>query len=86
MSNLQRLTTASYGVQCFLQKHGYDISGCGIKLNRIMVDFLKEKKLPYKNWNHRYRGLFTADLYNGETIQEHWMEFRNWVLENGKKL
>jgi hypothetical protein len=80
MSDLTRKTRDSYGVQCFLHKHGFDISGGGIKLNNIMVEFLKEKKLPYVKWNHKYKGLRTADLYNGETIQEHWKEFRGWVL------
>ncbi len=79
MSNLQRLTFKSHGVQKFLSSKGYDVSGKGKKLNTIMVQFLKEHKLPYKRWNSRYKGLFTADLNNAVIIQDNWKLFKKWI-------
>lgn len=79
MSNLQRLTNGSYGVQTYLGNQGYDVSGRGVKLNKVMIRFLKHKGLRYVRWNYRYKGLFTADLSNAVTIQEHWKEFKDWV-------
>lgn len=80
MSDLQRKTNYSYGITNFLLKQGFNVSGSGYKQNKIMVKFLKGKGLPYKHWNWRYKGLNTADLFNSEIIQEHWEEFKNWVL------
>lgn len=79
MSYLQRKANYAYGVQCFLEKNGFDISGRGQKQNKIMVDFLKEKGLPYTKWNFNYKGLNTADLINSETIQEHFNDFKKWI-------
>lgn len=85
MSYLQRKTNYAHGVRCFLDKQGYDVSGKGKKENDIMVSFLKEKGLPFKKWNSRYKGLNTANLINAETIQENFKEFRNWVLNKDDK-
>lgn len=45
------------------------------KLNLIMIEFLKEKKLRYVKWNNKYKGLNTPDLINAETIQDCFGEF-----------
>lgn len=80
MSYLQRKTNYAHGVSVFLDKHGFNTKGRGHRENKIMVEFLKEMKLPYVNWNWNYKGLNTAELINAETVQDHWPEFRKWVL------
>ena len=82
MSYLQRKANYAYGVRQFLAKKGYDVGGKGKKENKIMVDFLKEKGLPFIEWNNRYRGLNTANLVNAETIQDNFKDFRDWVNSN----
>lgn len=83
MSYTQRLADAAYGVSCFLHKQGYDISGSGRKANDIMIKFLKSKKLKYRPWSaNQKHSLKTADMYNAATIQEHWQEFRTFILDN----
>lgn len=80
MSYIQQKSNYAHGIRCFLDKNGFDTSGKGQKSNAIMVKFLKEKDLPYSKWNKNYKGLNTADLVNSETIQDHWVDFRKWVL------
>jgi hypothetical protein len=85
MSYTQRLANYAYGVSNFLFKQGFDVSGSGKKANDIMIEFLKSKKLRYRPWSaNQKHSLKTADMYNAETIQEHWKEFRQFILK--KKL
>lgn len=79
MSFLQRKAIDARGVIVYLRKKGFDVSGRGSKVNKIMVAFLKEKGLPYEKWNYRYKGLNTADLINAPSIQENWKEFKKWL-------
>lgn len=77
MSNLQRMTNASYGIECYLRSKG-------LKSNTkftsdITAAFLKSKKLPYTKFNKRYKGLFTANICNAELVQEHFEEFKQFV-------
>lgn len=78
MSNLQRKTRASYGIECFLRKQG--IKATTKNVSDLTAKFLKEKGLPYTKFNPRYKGLFTANICNAESVQENFKEFRDWVL------
>lgn len=80
MNHLQRKANYAYGICVFLARHDFDVTGNGHKQNKIMIEFLKEKGLPYQKWNWNYKGLNTADLINAETIQDHWKEFKEWIL------
>jgi len=79
MSYAQRKANWVYGIQCYLSKRGFDISGRGKKLNDFMVDFLKSKGLPYEKWNPRYKGCNTAAQINSELVQEHFSDFKKYV-------
>ena len=79
MSYMQRKSNDAYAINLFLKRRGFDVSGKGRKQNKIMVEFLKSKGLPYKKWNNNYKGLNTADLINAETVQQHFQDFRNWI-------
>jgi len=82
MSNLQRKTTACYGIENWLKS-------CKIKVTTktvsdITANFLKSKNLPYTKFNQNYKGLFTANICNAETVQEHFNEFKQFVINNHK--
>ena len=82
MSNLQRLTTASYGIECWLRKQG--LKSTTKFVSDITAEFLKFKKLPYSKFNPRYKGLFTANIANATLVQEHFEEFKVFVTEKYK--
>ncbi len=82
MSNLQRLTNASYGIECWLRKQG--LKSTTKFVSDITADFLKSKKLPYTKFNPRYKGLFTANIANAELVQEYFKEFQQFVIEKYK--
>lgn len=84
MSRMQRILNSAHGVREFLNKKGYDVSGRGHKMNDILVEYLKEKKLPYVKYNKRYKGVYSADVKNSLTIQEDWQSFANWVHKQKK--
>jgi hypothetical protein len=77
MSNLQRRTTACYGIESFLRKKGFKVTSKTVA--DITCAFLKSIGLPYTKHNPRYRGLFTAGVCNAESVQEHWSEFVEFV-------
>lgn len=77
MSNLQRLTRASYGIECYLRSKG--LKSTTKFVSDITAAFLKSKKLPYTKFNRRYKGLFTANICNAELVQEHFKEFKQFV-------
>lgn len=79
MSNLQRLTTASYGIECWLRKQ--NLKSTTKFVSDITAEFLKSKKLPYTKFNPRYKGLFTANIANVALIQEHFEEFKEFVIK-----
>lgn len=79
MSNLQRLNKNSYGICQYISKQYPNIKFSLRKYNKIMVKYLKEFNKPYKRWNNRYKGLFTADLINGNEIQNDFNHFANWI-------
>jgi hypothetical protein len=81
MSYMQRKLNYCWGVQKFVENNTN--LGCisGAKLNKVMVKFLKEHNLPYKEWNYKYKGINTPDIINAETIQMNWKEFRGWSIE-----
>ena len=82
MSNLQRLTNASYGIECWLKKQGLKSNTAFV--SKLTAEFLKFKKLPYSNYNPKYKGLFTANIANAELVQEHFKEFQVFVIEKYK--
>lgn len=84
MSNLQRLTNSSYGIECWLRSQGLKVTTK--TTSDITAKFLKHKGLPYTKFNPRYKGLFTANVSNSPLVQEHFLEFKNWVLENIESL
>ncbi len=85
MSYLQRKTNYCWGIQVYLEKNTNLGNIWGAKLNKVLVKFLKEKDLPYIQWNHKYKGLNTADIRNAETVQENWKSFKEWVKLNFPK-
>lgn len=78
MSNLQRKTNASYGIECWLRKQG--LKSNTAFTSKLTAEFLKSKGLPYTNYNPRYKGLFTANIRNAELVQEHFDEFKKFVI------
>lgn len=82
MSNLQRLTTASYGIECWLRKKG--LKSTTKFVSDITAEFLRSKKLPYTKFNSRYKGLFTANIVNAPLVQEYFEEFKKFVIEKYK--
>ena len=82
MSNLQRLTNLSYGIECWLRKQGLKSNTAFV--SKLTAEFLKSKKLPYSNYNPKYKGLFTANIANAELVQEHFKEFQAFVIEKYK--
>ena len=78
MSNLQRLTNACYGIECWLRKQG--IKPTKKTVSNLTAAFLKSKGLPYTKFNPRYKGLFTAAVCNAELVQKHWEEFKEFVI------
>lgn len=82
MSNLQRKTLAYYGIQNYLSNR-YNISSRQT-ISKIMKEFLEYKKLPFIKHKKNYKGLFTADICNAETIQQDFEEFK--IFLNLRKL
>ncbi len=82
MSNLQRMANKAYEIGKYLQSKGI------IPTNRVAGEitarFLKEKGLPHRRFNSKYKGLFKADICNAESVCEHYEEFKKWVVENYK--
>lgn len=70
------------GLKKALIKLGYDedkVHGV-CSFNTIMVRFLKERNLPYRQWSKRYKGTFTADLANAQFISDdYYSEFVSWA-------
>lgn len=82
MSNLQRKTNACYGIECFLRKHNLKVTTKTV--SDITASFLKSKGLPYAKFNPKYKGLFHAGICNAETVQQHFKEFKTFVMDNYK--
>jgi hypothetical protein len=80
MSNLQRKTNACYGIECWLRSQGLKVTTKTV--SDITASFLKSKGLPYTKFNPRYKGLFNAGICNAETVQEHFKDFKAFVIEN----
>lgn len=79
MSNLQRKTNACYGIECWLRTVGFKTTTKTV--SDITSKFLKSKNLPYTKFNPKYKGLFTAAICNAQSVQEHFKEFKNFVLK-----
>ena len=79
MSNLQRLSNTAFGIRKYLEGKGFDVGGKGRKPNEILVAFLKENNLKYVKWNPRYKGLFTAELSNADTVSHNFDMFKKWI-------
>lgn len=62
MSNLQRRITAVYGIECYLRNKGFKVTKRFV--SETTANFLKSKGIPYKKYNPRYKGLFSADVCN----------------------
>lgn len=77
MSNLQRMTNASYGIECYLRSKG--IKATTKNVSDITASFLKSKRLPYVKFNPKYKGLFTANIQNATLVQEHFKEFKKFI-------
>lgn len=80
MSNLQRMTSACYGIECWLRSQGLKVTSKSV--SDITAAFLKSKKLPYTKFNPRYKGLFTAAICNAELVQENFKDFKQFVINN----
>lgn len=80
MSNLQRKTKACYGIECWLRSQGLKVTTKTV--SDITASFLKSKGLPYTKFNPRYKGLFNAGICNAENVQEHFKEFKVFVINN----
>jgi len=78
MSNLQNKTTACYGIECWLRKQ--DVKITNKTVGDLTAEFLKSKGLTYQKHNPRYKGLFTAGVRNAEQVQEHFEDFKYFVL------
>jgi len=80
MSNLQRRTTAAYGIERWLSSKGYKVT------NKTTADmtcaFLKTKGLQYTKFNSRYRGNWTPIVCNALSVQEYFTEFTQFILKN----
>lgn len=74
-----------YGVQNYLSKLGYDVSGKGYKMNKILIRFLKAKGLRYQKMNPKYKGDFGADMHNAITVQHHWADFVRFIRNEKNK-
>lgn len=79
MSNLQRLSNTAFGIRKYLHDRGFDVGGKGTKPNEILIAFLKENNLRYVKWNPRYKGFFTAELSNADTVSNNFDLFKKWV-------
>lgn len=80
MSNLQRKANALYGIIKWLEKQGYNYSYKII--NKILIEFLKSKNIPYIKPNPKYKGLFTSDICNAEKVQLYFNEFTKFIKDN----
>lgn len=78
MSNLQSKTNACYGIECWMRSVGLKVTTKTV--SDVTASFLKSKKLPYKKFNPRYKGLFNAGVVNSEKVQEHFEEFKKFVI------
>jgi hypothetical protein len=80
MSNLQRRTTAAYGIERWLSSKGYKVT------NKTTADmtcaFLKTKGLQYMKFNPRYKGLWTPIVHNALDVQKYFNEFTQFILKN----
>jgi hypothetical protein len=80
MSNLQRRTTAAYGIERWLSSKGYKVT------NKTTADmtcaFLKTKGLQYTKFNQRYKGNWTPIVCNALSVQEYFTEFTQFILKN----
>jgi len=81
MSNLQRRVTALYGIECYLRSIGLKTTKKFV--SEITADFLKSKNIPYKKYNPRYKGMFSADVCNAFDVQDNFKEFKKYC-ENYK--
>lgn len=80
MSNLQRMTNACYGIECWLRSQGLKVTTKTV--SDLTASFLKSKGLPYAKFNPRYKGLFNAGVSNAELVQEHFAEFKTFITTN----
>lgn len=83
MSNLQRKTNACYSIECYFREQGFKVNTKTV--SDITAKFLKQKKLTHKRFNPRYKGLFTADICNAESVQEHFEEFKQFLNNLNQK-
>lgn len=80
MSNLQRKTKACYGIECWLRSQGIKVTTKSV--SDITASFLKSKGLPHTTFNAKYKGLFNAAICNAESVQQHFSDFKHFVIEN----
>lgn len=82
MSNLQRRTSAAYGIECWLRSKGYKVT------NKTTADitaaFLKSKGIKYTKFNPRYKGNWSPIVCNALEVQTHFNEFTQFVIKNFK--
>lgn len=57
-----------------------------IHLNKLLLKFGKEKGIELlKSNSPKYKGSFSPFMANCESIQEHFADFKLWLIENYKK-
>lgn len=76
MSNLQRRTNELYGIESWLRNKGFKVTNKSV--SEITAKFLKSKGIPHKEYNPRYRGLFTAGICNVYEIVANFKEFKDY--------
>lgn len=81
--NMREKLRHESGVLNFLAKKGLVSSGRRGEINRILIEFLLDSKLPVEKHNPRYKGTYDALNQNCTTVQENWETFCVWI--NKKK-
>lgn len=79
MSNVQRKINAHHGICVWLNKKGLKTTKKFI--SDVTYEFLKFKGLPCSRFNPRYKGSIYAGVNNAESVQEHFDEFKSFVIQ-----
>lgn len=75
---------AEWGVVKFLaEKKLVDTDRRG-EINRLLVEFLNEYKLPIVKYNPNYKGTYDALNKNSQTVQKNWNKFHTWCNNKTK--
>jgi hypothetical protein len=76
---------AEWGIVKFLGDKKLIETGRRGEINKFLVEFLNEYKLPIKKYNPKYKGMYDALNQNCETVQENWDKFHVWCANKLKE-